>query len=456
MGAIALVQIGAVVAALVLLAANGQGASGMVGVAATVAGSETISGGIAEASPSSPVALDASPDVSSTPAESSSASPAGSPSASSASPGLPASSASAAASSSPPSSTSVPSPPATQKLAPTPAPTKAPTPQPTPVITPAGIAVPDSINSTGSSDASAALNTFLASVPDGSTIVFKKGGVYRMDHGLVFSNRHNLTFEGNGATLRANGSGSAGADSPFALWQGNDHIVIRNFTIIGNNPRPGHLTSEGQAGILLHGNSNVEIYRVTIENAWSDCVYAGITSSHVGVNGLSFHDSTCVGAGRMGVAITGGGNLTVQNVGFNGIGMHVFDIEPDFAGDSVSHVTFRNNTVGTYGVTTNWVGFLFAANGASGSTVSNVTVTGNKVSGNPHAGYDGKPRGINANLTTAGRSNIVFTNNSSTMTVPGPALSFAHINGLTVTGNVQPLSSGSLAHISDCTNVVYS
>jgi len=33
-------------------------------------------------------------------------------------------------------------------------------------------------------------------------------------------------------------------------------------------------------------------------------------------------------------------------------------------------------------------------------------------------------------------------------------LNFAHIDGLTVTGNVQPLTSGSLAAISDCTNVV--
>jgi hypothetical protein len=34
-------------------------------------------------------------------------------------------------------------------------------------------------------------------------------------------------------------------------------------------------------------------------------------------------------------------------------------------------------------------------------------------------------------------------------------LMFAHIDGLTVTGNVQPLTSGSLASITDCTGVTY-
>ena len=58
------------------------------------------------------------------------------------------------------------------------------------------------------SDASAALISFVATVPDGSTIVFKAGGVYRLDRALKLSSRHNLTFEGNGATLKAAGTGT--------------------------------------------------------------------------------------------------------------------------------------------------------------------------------------------------------------------------------------------------------
>jgi len=358
---------------------------------------------------------------------------------------------SASARGSNPSTTAAGSPaPTTAATAPGGGPTAAPT------VAPPGsaIAVPASIDSSGATDASAALNAWLATVPNGSTVAFAAGGVYRMDHGLVFSNRHSLTFEGNGATLRANGSGSAPADSPFALWQGNDHIVIKDFKIVGNNPHPGRLTSEGQAAILLHGNSNVEVSHVTISNPWSDCIYSGVTSSHVGVNGLWFHDSTCTGTGRSGISITGGSNVTIERVRFNGIGLHVLNIEPDFARDSVSHVYFRNNTVGSYALTTNWIGFLFASNGAA-AKVSDVRVTGNRVTGTAHEGYDGQPRGLNTYVMTAGRSNIVFSNNTSTQKVAGPALSFQYVNGLTVTGNVQPLSSGSLAYINSCTGVTY-
>ena len=340
---------------------------------------------------------------------------------------------------------------------PTPTPTKASTPAPTAAATPtpappAGLAVPASIDSTGATDASAALNSWLATVPDGSTIVFKAGGVYRLNHGIKFMNRHNLTFNGNGATLKAAGSGSAPADSPFALWTGNDHITIENFTILGNNPSPGKLTVEGQSGVLLYGNSNVTLTHLTIKNPYADCVYSGISSSHVGVNGLTWTNSTCVGAGRNGFSITGGGNATVSGVSFTGLGYHVLDVEPDFAQDSVSYVTFKNNSVGTYSLTGQLIGFFFAANGAA-SNVSHITVSGNTVSGEAHRGYDSKAAGLNTYVMTANRSSIVFTNNKSTQTVAGPVLDFQGVNGLTVTGNSQPLSSGSLAYITNCTNV---
>ena len=58
-------------------------------------------------------------------------------------------------------------------------------------------------------------------------------------------------------------------------------------------------------------------------------------------------------------------------------------------------------------------------------------------------------------IDLARRQNIVFTNNTSTVAGGGPVLRFAHIDGLTVTGNVQPLSSGVLASITDSTGVTY-
>jgi hypothetical protein len=100
-----------------------------------------------------------------------------------------------------------------------------------------------------------------------------------------------------------------------------------------------------------------------------------------------------------------------------------------------------------------YTGYFFAADGAAGSTVHDVTVTGNTVTGNPHAGYDGKPRGLNTTVEVARRQNIIFTTNTATLAVPGTVLVFAYVDGVTVTGNVQPLSSGTLTRFLNCTGV---
>jgi hypothetical protein len=97
-------------------------------------------------------------------------------------------------------------------------------------------------------------------------------------------------------------------------------------------------------------------------------------------------------------------------------------------------------------------GYLFIADGAAGSITHDVTVTGNTVVGNPHSG-DGTPRGLNTWVTLARRQNIVVTNNSTSQAARGSVFKFAHVDGLVVSGNTQPLVSGSLLYVSDCTGV---
>ena len=121
------------------------------------------------------------------------------------------------------------------------------------------VPVPESIDATGATDASAALTSFLDTVPDGSTIAFRAGAVYLMDRGLKFSDRHDLTFEGNGATLRSNGD-THELSSLFALWGGNTGIAIRDFNLVGNSTTPGvyQAGSEGAHGVLIDGGSDVD------------------------------------------------------------------------------------------------------------------------------------------------------------------------------------------------------
>jgi hypothetical protein len=279
---------------------------------------------------------------------------------------------------------------------------------------------------------------FVDTVPDGSTIVFKAGGVYRMDAALKFAHRHNLTFEGNGATLRANG-GATEASSLFWLGSylgGNSGIVIRDFTLVGNSSTPGVYQSgmEGAHGILVDGGSAIEVANVTVRGVWGDCFYVGTWADAV-----SFHDSVCASNGRNGVTVTSAKNLTVQRVAFPKSGYCTFDIEPNVSTEGARTIRFLNNTAGT------WTNSFLSADGAAGSVVNGVTVSGNTVTG----------ASLRTVIDLARRQNIVFMNNTSTHTATGPILHFAHIDGLTVTGNVQPLTSGSLASISDSTGVTY-
>ena len=236
----------------------------------------------------------------------------------------------------------------------TPPPTSNPTPTPTPP--PNGLAVPSSIDSTGASDASAALNAWIKGVPDGSTIVFKAGGKYRLDDGIKLVNRHHLTFIGNGATLKANGSGGTHTDTPFALWGLDTYITIKGFTIVGNNPTglyTGTGGSENQMGVTIFGAKHVEIANNTIRNTWGDCVY--VTNSeldgptYVWSEDISIHDNHCSSIGRMGIAIIAARRVQIERNTFDRMSLDILDIEPDWAAPRARRdILFKDNTIGTY------------------------------------------------------------------------------------------------------------
>jgi hypothetical protein len=356
---------------------------------------------------------------------------------------------------------------------PTPAPTLTPTPTPSSTagpfqapVTTQTVYVPTTIDSTGATNAAAALQSFIGTVPDGSVIVFKAGGVYRMDLGIAVENRHNLVFEGNGATLRANGSsGSMWAD-PFVFYGSPttvSDIVIRDFTLQGNNPHTGTAiydpSQEGQHGVGVYGGTRIEIANNTIRNTWGDGVYAANGSTQDWVDGLWVHDNTFAYIGRIVFTMNAVRNALLERNTIDMVGGSLMDIEPDLDYQGASNITLRDNTTGTWGMTTvgqaYWVG---CANQTAGllSVVSGVTITGNVVSSGPYPlGASSKSGGLSTWIGKPARqTSVVFTNNTTTKAGAGPVLIFEHVDGLTVTGNTQPLTSGSLTYVYDSTNVV--
>jgi hypothetical protein len=311
----------------------------------------------------------------------------------------------------------------------------------------AGVRVPASIDATGASDTSAALNSFIAGVTDGSTIVFPSCGTYRLDQGIQLANRHNLVFEGNGTTLRVGptADGHSQLSSPFVLghqyggsWSaGDSYITIRNFNLVGNSPTPGVFVNgtEGEHAVEVENSTHIEIANITVSGVWGDGIKVGGTSDTVW-----FHGSHVVSAGRNGVTVTMGQNVTAENNAFDTIGYCTLDIESNSGTEHSSNIVFRNNTAGS------WGNIFVAADGIAGSGVNSVTVTGNVVT-----------RGsLQTDITLARRQNIVFSDNTSLVQATGPVLVFAHVDGVTVNRNVQPLRSGTLASFTDCTGVTFS
>jgi hypothetical protein len=308
--------------------------------------------------------------------------------------------------------------------------------------------VPASIDHQGRRDVSSQLQSFINRVPNNTRIVFRAHGVYRLSRGIKLIDRHRLVLDGNGATLRAYGCGMD--NGPIVISDYNTRITVRNFTLRGSNANGGTSRShnggcEHQAGISIFQSRHIEIAHVTITHTNGDCLYIDYGGrARVWVDGVVFRDSTCKSNGRQGVAVVAGRNITVKRVRFDKIAMNVLDVEPNTSSGGGVNVRFLDNKVGTYSIDADWDQFLFAMSGANGR-VRNIRVEGNRVTGGTLKSYVGIRRS----------TNVIFRNNRSTVTAQNdPVVTFQSVDGLVVTGNRQPLRSGTFARISGSTSVV--
>jgi hypothetical protein len=306
-----------------------------------------------------------------------------------------------------------------------------------PLASVAVLVVPDSVDATGATDASAALAAFIDAAPDGATISFPAAGRYRLDSGLRLVDRRGLTFDGNGATLLATGTSGEPGSSPFLVDGGAD-ITIRNLVLLGSNPdadtaNAHHADRQNQGGVNAYGVRGLALEALTIRETWGDCVYLGADGA-TWWERVTFRDSTCERNGRMGVAIVAARDVVVERVRFDAIALFPFDIEPDADTGGAIGVAFQDNSVGTYGRSNLFTPYFFAAEGAAGAPVRDVTVTRNRVTGGTLASAADRPN----------RSDFTFTDNESLVPAEGPVLRFAGVDGLTLSGNIQPLASGPL------------
>ncbi len=226
---------------------------------------------------------------------------------------------------------------------------------------------PSTIDATGATNVTSKLQSFIDKVPDGSTIVFKAGGRYRLDEALVLSGRRDLTLDGNGARLNLPTTFS-GYSSIGIRVEVSTGTTIRDLTMVGNNTEAGTSAAccsrEAQHAIAVLSSDDTLIEDMDIRRTWGDCVYINVAYQRTEwSDGVTFRDSSCTLAGRHGVGIIAGRDLLIQNNVFDQIGYMIVDIEPNDGTGGASDVFVQDNDIGSYGLTDQYRSALLAAGG---------------------------------------------------------------------------------------------
>ena len=293
-------------------------------------------------------------------------------------------------------------------------------------------AVPTSIAADCSTDVTAALNAWIASVPDNSTLAFPTNGCFRIDGTLIIQHRTGLTFEGNGATFRQVTDGTEIVKPKLIrtrnVWTfaGNSNLVVRNLTTFGANPHAGmgdlayQPKFEAQHAYLIEGTDNMLMDHVAAYDTYGDFVWVG-----PGTSNLTVRNSTFARNGRQGWSINGT-NITFENNSITDTRRATIDIEPSSPTWSSHNIWIRNNDVGPGRL-------FFFANVGSAAPMDNINIIGNRLHHKAFVVY--------ASTAVSNRSNYHVIGNTSDGGVSGfgSAMVFRNIQGVEVRDNVIPL-----------------
>jgi hypothetical protein len=303
----------------------------------------------------------------------------------------------------------------------------------------------------GSTDVAGALQDFVDDAANGSVLCLVAGATYRVDAPIRISHRSNLTLDGHGARLRS----PVARDNAFITVNEGSGIALRNLVIEGANAAAGTsgaLDRDRQHGhaFALEAVRSVLIEDTTVRRVFGDFVYVGTNSSLVWSDGVTIRNNDFALNGRMGVAVVAGRNVVIAGNSFDKVGMFTLDIEPNrysppTGGDNIE---FSGNWVGS-GTHTNLYGPLFFGALGSGNT-TNVRILNNTLAGQALRIW------VDPLEDHYVRRSFTISGNVSSVPMAGPAMRFTDVDGVTVTNNTQPLSSGQLVTTSGSTNVTIS
>jgi hypothetical protein len=256
--------------------------------------------------------------------------------------------------------------------------------RPEPPPPPPGEMIPASIPADCSRDVTSDLGAWIASVPDGSTLIFQRHGCYRVERTIEVRDRTDLNLFGNGAYFKRFASSPPELQYPNANahWRfvGGSDITVQWMGVEGTNTvadqRPefgSYLVNfEFEHAFAFHGVDGVRVEQAWADAVWGDGIllsggdqYAPDGNRNVTITGFVVDRN-----GRQGVALSNVDGALLQGIEIWHSRRSGFDLEPPPG--SVRNVEIRDSY-------TNTLGLAFASAGVG--DVSNIHIHHNRVNG---------------------------------------------------------------------------
>jgi hypothetical protein len=298
--------------------------------------------------------------------------------------------------------------------------------------------IPPSIPADCSVDVTEALTRWIAGVPDHATLSLGQAKCYRVDGTIEVTGRNQLTLMGNGSRLRSVAAMVSGrtADDQRAMFRvvRSQSVSFRDLVITGAYRSGGTLDPSLQhaLGIDVRGSS-VTVARVTLSRLAGDCIYFGLDG--VTKSSGDVDRSVCSSAGRNGVSVTAGHDISVRTTTVDQVGLDAFDVEPNRGpGWGADRIRFESNKVKGYRVQ--------AFSVVSSAPISDITFASNRLIGHGLRAAVGDP--FQAGFRPR---NITFTGNVSDTRQSGVAFNVDNVDQLAITANVVTLRGNTMASV---------
>ncbi len=320
----------------------------------------------------------------------------------------------------------------------------------------------------GSADDSAAINSTVAAVPSGGTVLFPPNATCLIGSGVTVAHPNIFLVGSGGSVLKAkNSAGILGG--LVVATNAATGLVIRNLTIDGNRANGGMNAVTGVVGqwaVNISG-SDALIDNVEVKNSSAIGVFVGDTSispAHVTIQNSNIHDNGGVTVAGSGFGVPGGFGVGVMSGGAaSPVGLTIANnhIENNHntvtsPGDSTALNLLSNKNI----VTGNYVKNNYNVNGGQiviGIAASSATASDSIVSNNTviHSGsfggdvtdgieIDSSYVTVTGNLIVGGSEGIIITTDSNHIVVTGNT---AH--GCTGSGIVAINAAGGLTGPTD-------